>query len=725
MTTKTSLIYTWMVVALLQFALADRLNDHVANFEIVVIHSSQTMYKGRYTRENYLHQEPFTFSIKAFNQSFRFDLSTHTDIFTPNFKISVSDGKQSTPYTIDDRQYYFGLVNHNVSEFCHFRVGLDGSIRGFFTHNGEKYAVDPSILYFKHARVNDHVVYRLSDHDANPFPNTQTACKAHLTQLDPSDVETPARHRRSSFNPAKTVCDVVIVVDSKFFSSVANSDISQAIDIAVQRFADVKRVFEEENTVTDESTSHAIGLAIAFLEIQSDSGNDPYNTNQNFNEDGEKFLRHLSTNPSGEVDWDEHCLVHVLTNQEFSGGLLGLAWVGSPDSTPGGLCENRRKISGKNMNTNSGFSTQTNFGRRVPSLTAYLVFAHELGHNFGAGHDDDEQPSNQGQFLMWPVSVDGSRANNYLFSDDRLTEMGKVITAKGGCFISSSEPRCGNGVQEGDEACDCGSQEDLCEKIDKCCQIGCKLAESAECRYKDLSHIALKQALAMLTTCGIAYVYSPRHSVNGTCCGDDCKPLDEGHECRAEGACTKASNCTSEGACPIPEKFTDNTVCGGEAVLCNDGVCSRSICHLWDLDEAFPTGEDACLVYCDNDGDMTEPKDLGEPNVMALNKDGTNFTIPEETIFRPVGSICHRDDSFEGICDDQGSCESSRGRFIFNDIEDFLKNLTFDDLKEWATRTDAYIPNWAWLVIGFVLLCLLIAGCCALSNRMDKAKGVS
>lgn len=217
------------------------------------------------------------------------------------------------------------------------------------------------------------------------------------------------------------------------------------------------------------------------------------------------------------------------------------------------------------------------------------------------------------------------------------------------------------------------AQEDLCEKIDKCCQIGCKLAESAECRYKDLSHIALKQALAMLTTCGIAYVYSPRHSVNGTCCGDDCKPLDEGHECRAEGACTKASNCTSEGACPIPEKFTDNTVCGGEAVLCNDGVCSRSICHLWDLDEAFPTGEDACLVYCDNDGDMTEPKDLGEPNVMALNKDGTNFTIPEETIFRPVGSICHRDDSFEGICDDQGSCESSRGRFIFNDIEDFLK----------------------------------------------------
>ena len=67
-----------------------------------------------------------------------------------------------------------------------------------------------------------------------------------------------------------------------------------------------------------------------------------------------------------------------------------------------------------------------------------LVAAHEVGHNFGMRHDSDcstfcnakgakEKCDRDGKFItsaggkhvMWPTSVDGSDANNDVFSECR------------------------------------------------------------------------------------------------------------------------------------------------------------------------------------------------------------------------------------------------------------------------------------------------------------------
>lgn len=90
-----------------------------------------------------------------------------------------------------------------------------------------------------------------------------------------------------------------------------------------------------------------------------------------------------------------------------------------------------------------------------------------------------------GNYLMWPISVDGSQANNYLFSPQSQSSVRAVIAAKGGCFKDPDEDICGNGVQEGNEACDCGAPSG-CASIDACCSTSgdCTLRTGAqyECR---------------------------------------------------------------------------------------------------------------------------------------------------------------------------------------------------------------------------------------------------
>jgi len=84
-----------------------------------------------------------------------------------------------------------------------------------------------------------------------------------------------------------------------------------------------------------------------------------------------------------KTDWSATCVAHLLTNIDFDSGLLGLAWVGTTTSTPGGICQG--EVSDKW--TNTGFSTSKNFGTSVSALLSGLVMAHEISHNFGSGHD--------------------------------------------------------------------------------------------------------------------------------------------------------------------------------------------------------------------------------------------------------------------------------------------------------------------------------------------------
>lgn len=126
---------------------------------------------------------------------------------------------------------------------------------------------------------------------------------------------------------------------------------------------------------------------------------------------------------------------------KFEGGILGLAYVGSPRrNSVGGICtpgDGRLLIiicfvhfyiknycfteyfkNGYTLYLNSGLSSSRNhYGQRVITREADLVTAHEFGHNWGSEHDPDitecsPTASQGGSFLMYTYSVSGYDINN-------------------------------------------------------------------------------------------------------------------------------------------------------------------------------------------------------------------------------------------------------------------------------------------------------------------------
>ncbi|VDO51072.1 unnamed protein product [Onchocerca flexuosa] len=112
-------------------------------------------------------------------------------------------------------------------------------------------------------------------------------------------------------------------------------------------------------------------------------------------------------------------------------------------------------------------SAKATHGGTVVSREADIVTAHELGHNWGATHDDLSQEcsppySSGGSYIMNTFSVSGYDENNNRFSPCSRRLIGKVLSKKANiCFEPEMSAFCGNGKVENDtngfaEECDVG-----------------------------------------------------------------------------------------------------------------------------------------------------------------------------------------------------------------------------------------------------------------------------
>jgi len=264
-------------------------------------------------------------------------------------------------------------------------------------------------------------------------------------------------------------------------------------------------------------------------------------------------------------------------------GVVGLSYVPSVPTAQdsghiGGICEPHRHYTSSPTLPTGWYSlnivlvTQYSRGVQLANGVTPLTVAHEIGHSFGARHDNDFSRSPEclpgedspfGNYIMaasLPQNVD--KAHSMMFSKCSRRLMAKLIAStRSSCFIRRSSSYCGNGVVEDNEQCDCGTTY-TCDVYDKCCvplSLRPHHRVDAACRLKSRS------------------ACSPR--VN-RCCNSACTVLSAGVTCREMTDCSLASHCDGRSAsCPAPRPAADGTPCAGGRGRCKAGVCSVSVCE--------------------------------------------------------------------------------------------------------------------------------------------------
>ncbi|XP_012878548.1 PREDICTED: disintegrin and metalloproteinase domain-containing protein 1b-like [Dipodomys ordii] len=191
----------------------------------------------------------------------------------------------------------------------------------------------------------------------------------------------------------------------------------------------------------------------------------------------------------------------------------------------------------------SGFAAAVESFHHKDVLLFAALMVHELGHNLGIQHDHSAC-SCKGKHLclMHENITQGSAFSNC--SSDSFYRF--LLGHKGACLFNKPQrrsrkhrsARCGNGVIEESEQCDCG---DSCEQ-NQCCDTNCHLKKNAKCS-------------------------------NEPCCSR-CQFRKKGFLCRALiGLCDLPEYCDGASAmCPADRYMEDGSVCN-KNFYCRSGHC--------------------------------------------------------------------------------------------------------------------------------------------------------
>ncbi|XP_042862957.1 ADAM 17-like protease isoform X2 [Penaeus japonicus] len=552
--------------------------------------------------------------FSALGRDFRLILNPRKGLLHSQFKAYAIDGKGNEKIIhVDHENFYEGRVfGEKASEVsAHLE---DGVMTATIHTPDDTYHIEPSWRHIPDTKDDSMIVYRGSDvkyswEDSHPSLKGHKMCdyvkegnettetddegEEWIEGYEPPDGILPEALREEqgpkrrvkrqqaepyNFNGDKTRCPLLLVADYRFFKEMGGSNYKTTVNYLINLIDRVDKIYE--NTVWRDGvdTADFSGMGFVIKKILVHQEWSPVGSNQvHYNMERTSWdVRNLLEVFSREYSHKDYCLAHLFTDIKFEGGILGLAYVGSPRrNSVGGICTPEYFKNGHTLYLNSGLSSSRNhYGQRVITREADLVTAHEFGHNWGSEHDPDRpecspSASQGGSYLMYTYSVSGYDINNKRFSPCSLRAIRAVLVAKSSrCFTEPEESYCGNQRVEGQEECDAGlvGQDDL----DACCDKHCKLRERKTCSDR-----------------------------NSPCC-QGCQYMNQGVKCREQqpATCENESRCLGTTAvCPKAEPMEDGTACI-EKGQCHQGSC-LPYCETQEMQSCMcDTIDDACKRCC-------------------------------------------------------------------------------------------------------------------------------
>ena len=261
---------------------------------------------------------------------------------------------------------------------------INGVFDGVIHSHGTEYHIEKTKKFFSTKQKFHSIMYRASDVDE---PGTicgaesEAYDKLHKLQTTGTPLERTrvmygsSQRTKRQGTPTSQFCPVLIAADHLFQSVVGGGNPASAVAEIVNVFSEVQTIFNTTNFIDNT----IIQPTIARIELLDQ--NAPGYRFGAPNIDVNTFLDLWS-----QEDHSQFCLALLLTNRDFDGGVLGLAWVAEPlGGNRGGICENmpvRLQTGSRYLNT--AIVTFINFGRQQPRSVSVVTVAHELGHNFGS-----------------------------------------------------------------------------------------------------------------------------------------------------------------------------------------------------------------------------------------------------------------------------------------------------------------------------------------------------
>ncbi|XP_061191107.1 disintegrin and metalloproteinase domain-containing protein 10-like [Saccostrea echinata] len=761
------------------------LDDYIKHYE-ELSYDTQDLHNKHLRAKRSTQNKKLELKFKAHNRDFHLDLKPSTSVFTKNFRSTHNNGTEDP---VDLSIIYEGSVRGEPGSSVHGAVIL-GIFRGTIHVLGDTlYHIEPAYRFYglnEAQKLPYHsVIYKEEHLNIDPYRHKREAdseaaqCafdKYRDWMVHQTEAEVNIRQKRSYFSYKESVRHNKYSAESNSYNNrqrraTASCSIgSQNTCILYMRsdpilFNKFKSDLNgNEIAARDEILSFFASHVAAINDIYGRTKFSPLN-GQSPCFQGVQFQIQRTTIMTDETEkcgnvlektafcqpnidvsnflnlnsltnHDAFCLAYIFTYRDFSHGTLGLAWVGSPSASAGGICEKYKSYTEGNQqiqkSLNTGIVTIINYNKRVAPRVSQLTFAHEVGHNFGSPHDDGQycapygtsQPtSSQGNYIMFASATQGNLGNNDDFSPcsrDNITYVLDAVmnqrSGKVNCFTQSNMAFCGNGIVEEGEECDCGYDTDC---TDKCCnprRTGNSNADA--CTLKINPNNNQK------------YVCSPSQ---GPCCSSECA-FTSGGECRAKTDCMRAQQCDGTNAtCPESVREPELTLCNDFSQVCVQGFCSGSLCLRINSTNGKTREWEECFITKEGDLTVTQKEELcylacrktnttsastcfasnqnldPAPEFKALLDEVNSKKGSSGGVKLPAGSPCN---NYQGYCD-----VFSRCRGVDNEGPlQRLKNLIFSE--ETLTNIKNWIIEYWWAVmlmaIGLILFMGLFIKFCAI-----------